>query len=196
MLSQGEIQKTIFTFQTFVLNRWSIMSHDMIGGGYKAIKRGQHKRALQSVLGLAILGMGEFAEDQARGYVYRATTGRELPDRPAWQDATFGYIRNVPLAGPILEATMTGRASYGPPTARMGHQIAQGLKNSFTGKYKKTRVRGVIQGVEAGLSLFVGIPGTAQAGDLLERLYGEPSEREKRVVRRKSKIKARKKGRK
>ena len=64
-------------------------------------------------------------------------------------------------------ATVSKRKA-GPPLLGTVMQGAEGAVNMFRGKETETKVRGAMRATEAGLSIFVGYPGTAQFFDILE----------------------------
>jgi hypothetical protein len=166
VLGQGELARTYFTFQSFMLNRWGIIANDIIAGGL--LKKGQTwKGRYNAMLALAIFIAAGATEDEAREFVFELTTGKELPDSDAVADAMLSLVATIPVLGNIIEGTVR-RRSVSPPAIRTAEQLVGGLKAVATGERPETRLRGALRASEAALAITAGIPGTAQAFDFAE----------------------------
>lgn len=163
ILARGEVWKTVFTFQSFVMNRWGLVAHDLIG---KGVIKGDYKAKLAAMVGLAVIVAGTIAEDEARRYVYEVTRGTKAPDRPAWQDALYGIPELVPLFGGLFSQINTGRTRVPP--------VARAIEDLVGPVIAPDNPRKWIRAVRSGIAIGTGIPGTAQAADLIERILIPP----------------------
>ena len=179
ILAKGEGARTWFTFQTFFLNRWGILIHDLIqsgvlrGGGEAGWKR--LWKTLTALIGLGIFIAGSIAEDEARKVIYEKTTGKELPDESTLKTAVMFIPEQIPYFGNLIEAADRG-GDANPPVIRTAENFFIGGASVIKGKTTGTKIKGALRMTEAGLTLGVGVPGTAQAFDLLERIFKEAKE--------------------
>ena len=174
ILSSGEGARTWFTFQTFFLNRWGIIIHDLIRsgiikGGGETGWGGMWKR-LSALVGLGIFTAGSIAENEARKNIYEATTGKKLPEESMAKSAMMFIPRQVPYFGNLIEAADRG-GSANPPVIRTLENIFSGGASAIKGKEPETRVKGALRATEGLLAVGAGVPGTAQFFDLLESIF-------------------------
>lgn len=163
ILSKGEGARTWFTFQTFFLNRWGLIWHDLINGGL--LKSKGYKKKLTALIGLGILTAGGVAEEWSRRNLYEFTTGKELPDEPLALKAISMIPENVPFFGNFLSF-----GSSSPPVVRTLENLYSGSKSLITSEKESAKVRGGLRAAESLLTLGAGFPGTAQGFDILERI--------------------------
>ena len=175
VLNRGEGAKTMFTFQTFFLHRWSLIAHDLAMSG---LAKGNYKQKLTALLGLSLLGAGQVAEDQSRKFIWENTTGRKVPggdDESLLQQMMWSYFTNIPFFGPLGDALMRGRSAE-PPLVRQFENMVIGSKQVVKGKKAETKGRGAMKVLEAGATL-AGIPGTGQLFDIADRLIPDPEKK-------------------
>lgn len=162
ILATGELAKTVFTFQTFFLNRWGLLSHDLIRTG----ATGTWKRKTLALTAIALMVAAGMAEDEARTMVYEMTTGK--PSKQAEEGflkAAALYIpRQLPLLGNLFK-----QGSVEPPVLREAKKAAQGAVQVADGK----PIAGFEKMSEAVLTTLVGMPGTAQMFDLLDHVLAD-----------------------
>jgi hypothetical protein len=167
-LSRGEGAKTMLTFQTFFMYHWATMMHDLINRG---LIRGDVQRKVASGVGLALLGAGDVAQDQARKYLFELATGKSMnkKDEPYFQRMMWSYFANVPFFGQMADALMRGRSAE-PPLIRQFENAINGTRSMFKGSTPEVQIRGGMKVAEAALTTFVPMPGTGQLFDLAEKL--------------------------
>ncbi len=177
ILASGEGARLWFTFQNFFLNRWGIMSHDLIRSGL--IANPAWKRKAGALIGLGIFMAGSVAEDEAREFMYEKITGKELPETSSILEAFLVLGTNIPYFGNLLSAAIKGGDSD-PPLIRAIENIYRGGVQVFKGKKTETKVRGAFRFTENLLAVRLGIPGTAQFFDFMEGIFLRPEEADKR----------------
>ncbi len=170
ILARGEGARTWFTFQTFFLNRWGMISHDLIRTGLK----GTTKRKALSLLGLTILMAGGMAEDKARDLIYEMTTGKNsnISDEAFYKKVLLYLPRQIPILGNLFEKW----GSAEPPVMRQAEKIGTGTQQLVEGKWSK----GLSKVLEGIMTLLLGIPGTTQLFDLMEGATQDEKKSERR----------------
>jgi hypothetical protein len=167
ILSRGEGARAWFTFQNFFLNRWGVLAHDLIQSG---LVKGNYKQKISAMVGLGVIMAGNIAEDEARRQLYQFVSGKERKPASAAVTAMLTIPTAIPFFGNIIDSAFQGRgASITPPVLRVVEDGFKGLFQAFKAKKKKSRRRAALKAIEAPLTLGLGIPGTAQAFDLIER---------------------------
>ena len=171
ILSRGEGMRIWFTFQTFFLNRWGFLTHDIIREGFK--KGWKHK--YKALVAIGIMMAGGLAEQEARDRIFEFTTGKEArSERDFWNYVLLYLPRQTPFIGSVFEQWATAE----PPLLRMlgtaGEGISQLTKGELAPGFEKI--------LEAFMILYLGVPGTVQMFDFLGRITEEEpaSEGEKR----------------
>ncbi len=176
ILASGEGARTWFTFQTFFLNRWGIVIHDLIRsgiikGGGEAGWKGIWKR-FSALIGLGIFIAGSIAENESRKAIYEITTGKGLPDESLLKQAIMFIPEQIPYFGNLIEMADRG-GDANPPLIRTVENVFTGGASVIKGVKPETKIKGALKMGEAGLILGAGVPGTAQFFDLLERIFLE-----------------------
>jgi len=175
VLASGEIAKTVFTFQTFFLNRWGIISHDLIRA---ATKKGWRRRAMVAA-GAAALVAGGMVEEEARQAIYQATTGKTYKTDDDFIKAILLYVpRQLPIVGNLFEGQ-----SAEPPVIRTAGRAATGVVQIVEGK----PLAGGLKLLEGMATLLLGIPGTAQGFDFFDAMLAEPLEEEAKQAKKRTK---------
>ena len=166
ILGKGEGVRTIFTFQTFVMNRWGIIMNDLILG---KIGYGNAKEKFTALASLGILMLAGAEEDEAREWLYEMTSGKEMKkDNRSLLEKTFVNLAStMPAVGSAVNAVSTGMGAE-PPAIRIGLKGLKGVRNMFHAADGEKRFKGFLDAVESGTALFIGLPGTAQFFDILE----------------------------
>lgn len=166
ILSKGEGWRTWFTFQSFVMNRWGLIVHDLVAG---KIVKGTAMERMAGLVSLGILIMAGATEDEAREWIYEITSGKKLKadNRSLPEKTLVNIASSMPLFGSMINAASTGMDAS-PPALRTLQKGMKGADNLFTGKDAEKRFKGLLNATESGLVLGVGFPGTAQFFDLLE----------------------------
>lgn len=183
ILNEGEIGKTMFTFQNFFLNRWGLIANDLV---YQHMIKGQRpaeaqtshpwdsaKARLGGLLGLALLGAGTIAEDEARKALYEATTGQEIGDHNRLLQFLMTVPEQIPFFGQMLHAATHGQ-EFQPPLMRVLTGIVEGSAQGVMAKTEEGRMKGTLKAVESVASVRFGIPGTAQFFDALQGAIRKP----------------------
>lgn len=172
VLSQGEFQRLMFTFQNFILNRWSMTAHDLIQGG---IIKGSAKQKMNAILGLGIMLAGKYAEDQGRQFLQEAIVGRKFKNNQSVaMNAMLTIPAMIPYFGPLIESAYNPGRSDLPPIAKVFKDIFVGTRQAFGGNTVHSRRRGALKTATSASALFLGIPGTSQASDIVQGIFNRP----------------------
>ncbi len=168
IMATGEIARTALTLQSFFLNQWGILAHDLIN---KNISKGTYLRKFGGLLGIGVLIAGYIASNETREKAWELSTGREMKKTASWAKQAIAYIPSaVPFFGNIFEAMITASGQTGDmPLVRTVKQGGIGVVQAVSGKDMTAKTKGVMKVLETGAT-FKGIQGTAQGFDFLERL--------------------------
>ena len=179
ILGSGEGARTLFTFQTFFLNRWGIVM-DLMAYGSKYARNGEWKSLLRVLTGLGILMAGRVAEEKTREGISRLITGNDREGRNSLITALLTIPESIPVFGNLLEGAVNyGNSDFDFPLARTLENAATGAVGPFTRKTTEGKIKAGLGGVESISTLLFGIPGTSQLFDILERFV--PEEPKKRT---------------
>ena len=157
VLARGEGARLWLTFQSFFLNRWGILTHDLIKTGYNA----NWGRKATALLGLMIMIAGGLAEDKTRELLGLLIGGKE-DDEGFWKKVFLYIPRQLPAIGGLFEKW--GKAE--PPAVQALGKGAKGISQIGAGK----PVSGFENLIESIMTLGFGVPGTVQGFDVLDSL--------------------------
>lgn len=130
------------------------------------------KKRLRAGVGLGILAAGQIAEAQARAGIYKLTTDKEVRTGSYAQQLMTFLPEQIPFFGPIIGAV--GKNGSGlPPVAKTFENLVKGMSRMTTADKQSTRIKGALQTIQGSASLTLGIPGTSQLFDLLQRAVPE-----------------------
>lgn len=155
VLARGEGARLWLTFQSFFLNRWGILTHDLIKTGYN----GNWERKATALLGLMTMAASGMAEDKMSELLGLLFGGKE-DDEGFWKKVFLYLPRQLPAIGGMFEKW--GKAE--PPAIQVLGKGAKGIVQIGAGK----PVAGIENLAESIATLGFGIPGTAQGFDLLD----------------------------
>jgi len=170
LLTQGEltgntsVDKLIFQFQSFMLNRWSLIKHDMWALG---IKKGDVKKSLNSATWLILAMAAEVGIRRLSKELVAALTG---DDTKPWEDtitkeAVMTVLGNVPFVSQTV-----GSFEYGSvpvPSISMLTQIGERLKWAAQSKSESKKAQHYSEAAILLMGTGFGVPGTLQAEQLL-----------------------------
>jgi len=150
-LSQGILDnpglgKLVWQFQNFVLNRWSLIEHDLLRAGMNKGKVGQ------MINGFIFLTLAFFAETSIR----RATkdwlddliegmTGNrpDRKEREYWEDLTLNILGSIPFIGQVVSTATYGSTPV--PTLEYANKLAEELNYMWTTTSDKKKVKHFIK---------------------------------------------------
>ena len=94
------LDRTLLTFQTFVLNRWSWIENDMIRAG---IKKGDAKKSAWMAVMLIIATLAETGIRAGAKNLINFMIGQEdEEDQSFWGTAAMNAVGNVPFINPVV----------------------------------------------------------------------------------------------
>ena len=172
-LMSGEAMRTLFTFQTFMLNRWGLISHDFVASG---LVRGSFSKKARALQALLILAIGGGIEDEMRKKIYQWIVGKELKDKFGfWKNSFLSLFENIPIFGSMIKSITMPMAGFSPPLARVAENMVLGA-NQLTSDKPETRRKGILRLGEAIMTWY-GLAGTAQMFDLMEGSINKSQEK-------------------
>jgi len=180
ILSKGEGARTVFTFQTFFLNRWGLIIHDLIKSGLISGKlKANWGRKLSALIGLAIMAAAGIAEERTREFILGLISGKKQKPKSALSLALMAIPEQIPLFGNMISSFINyGNSGFDFPLARQVENIIGGI-GVLTKKTFEAKAKAGMRATEAGVTTFGGIPGTTQFFDILERIFFGEEKKEK-----------------
>lgn len=179
ILSRGQAARTALTFQTFFLNRWGLVAHDLV---YSGLLKGDWKKKFGAMMGLAIITAGKIAEDETREFVFETITGKNIADTASmFKRIMFAIPSNIPFFGNLFEIGFRRTLMDIPITRLFEDFFYKGFIKAFTAEEFEGRAKAAMKMIEAGMTLY-GVPGTAQGFDLLEALLFSPEEKKSKPL--------------
>lgn len=196
----GEFMKTLLTFQSFALNVWGIMWHDLIRS--RLITRGNVSDKANAIIGLGILTLSQMGQQVLRDTI-KAILNPDDDDEEEKKDEKLAFLsgfwgeaallvpNQIPILGSIIKTVeRTGSADFSIPLAKPFVDFVSGTNDLAkagvtTGpKAAAYRERGIVN-MMAGAAAIFGIAGTSQATDLLKNTFevggATPNDREVRT---------------
>jgi len=151
------INKTILTFQSFMLNRWDNINRQIWRLG---IKEKNYKKAIFSAFWLLVFA-GAVEEGIRR--VSRKITQPKRIEKGFTENTLLNVLQSVPLAGQLVSAIVY--SSNPVPIINAFEELLTGVGSVATGKRAETKLKGAIKTIGAGGSL-IGIPGSSQISQI------------------------------
>lgn len=170
LLTQGEltgntsVDKLIFQFQSFMLNRWSLIKHDMWQLG---VKNGNTKQALNVATWIMLATAAEIGIRRLAKELIAALTGDEL--KP-WEDtitkeAAMTALGNVPFVSQAVSSFEYG--SIPVPSIGMMTQIGDRLKWAAQSKSPEKKAQHYAEAAVLLTGTAFGVPGTLQSEQVI-----------------------------
>jgi hypothetical protein len=146
------VDKLLLQFQTFLLNRWSLITHDMYKGGVKGENKTQ---AVNIAMWLIIATM---AETLIRRKTKEVITSKEN-EKGLFEDTIVNAFQNVPFLGNIISTLYYN--SLGIPSLDWVSRISGYLNAGNKSKTKEAKVRNFSK------AILLGLPGGSQATQMI-----------------------------
>jgi hypothetical protein len=158
------LNKTILTFQSFMLARWDNIQRQIWRMG---IKEKNYKKAGMSFFWLIVFASA-LEEGIRRGTrkVLDLATGDETAEKHFTEGVATQAIQSVPIVGQLV-SSMT-YSSNPVPVINSFEDLLSGLDRTLSGKAFKTKLKGAVQVGGAGGSL-LGIPGSSQGAQIIQK---------------------------
>jgi len=163
------LDKAIFQFQSFMLNRWSLIHHDI----YELeLKKGNYSKGMKAVMFLSLaelsaLGLRQFS----KGAVNMLTGGEDDEDDQGWlEQVAYQALNNIPFVSNTISIAVYERTAIPSIDA-----VLATFKDTYTvlkGKKEETKIKAGIR-TATDIGKVRGIPGSVQVGDIVEKALFE-----------------------
>lgn len=160
------LDKTIFQFQSFMLNRWNNIKDQIWTEG---LAKGNMKQAIGGAFWLfGVAGAMEMGLRKAGNTVVDAITGDEDErDNDILVDAAWNAFSTVPIMGSVMNAIAYD--SNPVPAINVAENTIKGVGSAINAKKTQTKVRGVVKAIGGAASL-LGVPGSMEATRILGKV--------------------------
>ena len=164
------LARLVFQFQTFMLNRWSLIRHDLARIG---IQNGDYARAGNIAFYLALANLAEMGIRRMSKEMIEALTDHEEPDEDDsfWKQFAFTVTGNVPFVSQGVSMAAYGGIPV-PALSVLDRIFGKTQSRLIKGKRPETKIKGLVNLAEFAATL-LGVPGARQFGDIAEDLVDE-----------------------
>jgi hypothetical protein len=164
LFDNRSLNKTILTFQSFMLNRWDNIKRQIWREG---IADKNYFKAVMSLFWLVFVAAA--AEEGMRRGVrkfWNLITGDEKEEQSFIKNSALNMIQNVPLVGQLSSALTY--SSNPVPVLNTFDEVLNGMSSVIKGKEISTKIKG---GVRFGgaLGSLAGIPGSSQLSQIIQK---------------------------
>lgn len=178
----GEIGRLVFTFQTFSLGLWSMITQGLVVNG---IIKGTPKVKIKSALALLAIPFFTSFAGEMISIVTNAIKGKDddedLEDKlkNSLENTWVELVATVPLFGSIIKGKVLYNRGYEVPLVGTGTDLIGGIEGMMSPKDYDDFMKNLVTVAKSG-AIFAGIPGAYQGGDIVNRLL--TTEKEKRQI--------------
>ncbi|MFH2013698.1 MAG: hypothetical protein ABIJ17_01885 [Patescibacteria group bacterium] len=163
------LDRLIFQFQSFMLNRWSLIRHDLYNLG---IKEGDYKKAGNIAFYLMMANFAELGIRKISKELINLLTGSD-DDKEIKDGITKEFIMtllgNIPFVSQAVSALGYGSIPV-PSLSLIDTGLDKIRARLIKGKKFKTKLKGIANLLEVLLSTTSQLPGISQATDIIENL--------------------------
>jgi hypothetical protein len=184
MMTRGKLtgykwlDKSIGQFQSFVLTRFSTL-HEVKAAMRRWDAADVSNRTVWWII-------ASFAAVGMRGGVSALKDLVDDDDKDYnWEESLLNeFFSNIPLAGNVLSNVVSGRQGDIPmPVLSVVEDVFSGLGSMFGGKKADTKLRGATRAATSA-GRILGIPGMAEAKDIISRLVTPPKKKKSFRIKR------------
>lgn len=178
----GEIGRLVFTFQTFTLGLWSMITQGLVVNG---IIKGTPKVKIKSAIALLAIPFFTAFAGEMISTVTNAIKGKDddkdLEDKlaTALENTWVELVATVPLFGSIIKGQVLYNRGYTVPVLGTGVDLIAGVQGMMTAKDYDAFMKSLVDAGKAS-AIVAGIPGAYQASDIINRLL--TTEKEKKQI--------------
>lgn len=184
IISQGKltgnesVDRLILQFQSFMLNRWSLIKHDLWAAG---IKSGQTKQAVNVATWLMLATAAEVGLRFVASSIEGVITG----DEPDPLDEVFPekFVKNLVTTVPFVSQGVSA-FEYGSvpvPAISIAAKALEKLKAASRAKNTDTIAKNLGSAALLGIGVVAGIPGVVQAESLLRKINKKKKKGKKKL---------------
>ena len=168
LTGNASLDRLIFQFQTFMLNRWSIIKHDMVAAG---IGQKRTAQALNAATFLLLANMAELGLRRGGKELIELLTFQD--DLEPWEEtinkeAVSTLLGNVPIISNII-----GSLEYGSnpvPSISLVDNILRKANLAKKSKKPDKKLKHTLGALTLGAGAVFGVPGTLQAEQIIRKL--------------------------
>lgn len=183
MLSQGELtgnistDKLIFQFQSFMLNRWSLIKHDMWAVG---VKKGNTAQALNMAAWLLLANAAEYGVRELGKEIINAITGdddekkKKKDDDSITEKVATQLLSNVPFVSQAISTFKYG--SIPVPALGLLSQVGAHMKWAGQSKSDEKKLEHMTSAAMLAAGGVLGVAGAMQA----EAIFRKSTKEDKR----------------
>jgi hypothetical protein len=183
IISQGKftgnssVDKAIFQFQSFLLNRWSLIENEI----FRAAKAGKTKEAVNGAFWIILANISEMTirhwTKAMVGFGVAAVLGKDYEppeneeEESAFEVAARQVVSNIPFVSTLVSTSEY--ASIPVPAISLADQVLTSYSYAKRSKSEEKKIRHYTEATILGLGAAAGIPGAFQAKQLTTEAFKE-----------------------
>jgi hypothetical protein len=167
------LNKTLLTFQSFMLNRWDNINRQIWRMG---IKEKDYKKAASSFFWLIIFASA-LEEGLRRGgrKIINTVSGGDKKEEPFVKEQALNAVQSVPILGQIVSSLTY--SSNPVPVLNAINDVVESAGYAVKSKKLKTKVRNSLAAILAAGSL-AGVPGSSQASQIVKKRLSDKKKKD------------------
>lgn len=178
----GEFGRLFFTFQTFTLGLWSMITQGLVVNG---LIKGTPKVKIKSALALLAIPFFTAFAGEMISIVNNAIKGKDDDEdiedklKNAFENTWVELVATVPLFGSIIKGKVLYNRNYEVPLVGTGLELVGGIEGLMSAQDYDDFMKNLMT-LGKTSSIFAGIPGAFQATDVINRFV--ITEKEKKQI--------------
>ncbi len=159
------IDRLLFQFQSFMVNRWSLIEHDMIRSG---IKTGNVGKAMNIFFYLALAGFAEMGIRRLTKELIALLTGEDTEDwsETFTRELVVNTLQNIPFVSQGVSTYNYGNVPV--PAISLIEQMTERFNRIKRTKSPSKRRLQALELLLLSSGVVAGVPGTVQALEIVE----------------------------
>ncbi len=165
------VDKMLLQFQTFILNRFSLIQHDMIRKGFRI---GQTEQGLRIATMLLLAYFAEVGLRRGAEEIIAAATGDDLDEFDEVeisQRALKEIATSIPFVGQVISGIYYKQ--FPVPVVSMATQGLSRAGFAISAKSDKVRIKNISLAILNAMGEIGGVPGTAQVDQIVRKVLKE-----------------------
>jgi len=167
-LNNRSANRAFFQFQSFMLVKWSLIRNNMWRMGFRGETLEDKKRGVNMLIYLILSLIAEETGRRLSSEAVSMITGGEnrYDDEGVFESIAKNALTTIPFTSQMM--SIIGYDSNPVPTFNALQSGVAGVGRIFTGAKPETKIKGVVDTVAGIGSVYPGLPGTAQAKQLIK----------------------------
>lgn len=172
------VDKALFQFKSFMLNRWSFIRHDIGRLGLGSEKKEDAVMAVFYLTSAAAaesgirIGTKSLIASVIAGLGLGVKEALDPDDDKFYEQFVLNLIQNIPFLGDAISSTYSGRYYELIPALQPLDKTSEALTGLVKARSEASFIRATVKALE-GLGSLFGVPGTVQTSQIVRMMISE-----------------------